>query len=68
MPVMHLKEANIYYESTGTGKPPLIFIHGFTCDHSDWDFQVKALSGASQVVHATSADMVSLLGLNRAAL
>jgi pimeloyl-ACP methyl ester carboxylesterase len=50
MPIMRLKEADIYYESTGTGKPPLIFIHGFTCDHSDWDFQVKHLSARNQIV------------------
>ena len=47
---MRLKEADIYYESTGIGAPPLVFIHGFTCDHSDWDFQVKRLSSTNQVV------------------
>lgn len=50
MPIMRLKEAGIYYESTGTDKPPRVFIHGFTCDHSDWDFQVKRFSGMNQVV------------------
>ena len=50
MPVMRLKEADIYYESTGDGNPPLVFIHGFTCDHTDWDFQVKHLSRTNRVI------------------
>jgi pimeloyl-ACP methyl ester carboxylesterase len=53
MPIMHLKEVkevDIYYESTGIGNPPLVFIHGFTCDHSDWDFQVKRLSDTNRVI------------------
>jgi pimeloyl-ACP methyl ester carboxylesterase len=50
MPVLHLKEADIYYESTGNVNPPLVFIHGFTCDHTDWDFQVKRLSGTNRVI------------------
>jgi pimeloyl-ACP methyl ester carboxylesterase len=47
---MTLPDAAIYYESTGGGKPPLVFIHGFTCDHTDWHFQVKRLSSTNRVV------------------
>ena len=50
MTLLHLSDANIYYESAGSGKPPLVFIHGFTCDHSDWSFQVKHFSGTKQAV------------------
>ena len=50
MPLMRLKEVNIYYEFTGVGKQTLFFVHGFTCDHSDWHFQVQRLSDAYQVV------------------
>jgi pimeloyl-ACP methyl ester carboxylesterase len=50
MPIMHLKDADIYYESRGTGKPPLVFIHGYTCDHTDWEFQVERLSKTNQVI------------------
>jgi pimeloyl-ACP methyl ester carboxylesterase len=50
MPVMHLKEADIYFESTGDGDPPVVFVHGFTCDHSDWDFQAERFSGTNRVI------------------
>ncbi|MDQ0169282.1 pimeloyl-ACP methyl ester carboxylesterase [Paenibacillus tundrae] len=32
MPFCKVKNANIYYEETGTGKP-IIMIHGFSQDH-----------------------------------
>jgi len=48
--ILHLKEVDLYYESIGTGNPPLVFIHGYTCDHTDWDFQIKRLGDTYQVV------------------
>jgi len=30
----------IHHVCTGTGTPPLVFVHGFACAHSDWDAQV----------------------------
>ncbi|MFC1860538.1 alpha/beta fold hydrolase [Chloroflexota bacterium] len=50
MPVLRLKESSIYYEINGKAKRTLFFIHGFTCDHSDWNFQVQQLSNAYRVV------------------
>ena len=29
---------------TGTGQPPLVFVHGFACAHTDWDAQVAHFS------------------------
>lgn len=31
---------NIHHVVSGAGTPPLVFIHGFSCDHTDWDAQV----------------------------
>src|SRR5439155_167999 len=36
--------------SRGRGAPPLVFVHGFTCDHTDWRFQVSHFQSQRQVV------------------
>lgn len=36
--------------STGSGAPTIIFVHGFGCDQHDWDAQVDGLSQAYRVV------------------
>lgn len=41
--------ASLYYEITGKGTP-IIFLHGFTCDHRNWDPQVKYFSKKYKVV------------------
>jgi pimeloyl-ACP methyl ester carboxylesterase len=30
----------IHHVITGQGRPPIVFVHGFGCTHSDWDAQV----------------------------
>lgn len=30
----------VHHVVAGTGTPPLVFVHGFSCDHSDWAAQV----------------------------
>ena len=50
MSVLHLDEVDLYYESVGNGNTPLVFIHGYTCDHSDWDTQVKYLIDTCKIV------------------
>ena len=35
---------------TGAGQPPIVFIHGFTCGLSDWDEQLRALSGSHRCI------------------
>lgn len=34
----------IHHVVTGQGMPPVVFVHGFGCAHSDWDAQVAHLS------------------------
>ena len=34
-----LDGTRVYYESTGKGKEALVFIHGWSCDHSFWRMQ-----------------------------
>jgi pimeloyl-ACP methyl ester carboxylesterase len=41
--------ANIHWTSKGSG-PAVIFVHGWTCDETSWDYQVPALSKRYRVV------------------
>ena len=50
MPFASVNGINLYYESTGVGDPALIFIHGYTCDHTDWDLQVKLFASRHRVI------------------
>jgi pimeloyl-ACP methyl ester carboxylesterase len=40
----------IHHVVTGNGSPPIVFVHGFACAHSDWDAQVAHLSPRHQTV------------------
>jgi pimeloyl-ACP methyl ester carboxylesterase len=42
--------ALIHHVVTGAGNPPLVFVHGFACAHSDWDAQVAHLSPRHRTV------------------
>jgi pimeloyl-ACP methyl ester carboxylesterase len=40
----------IHHVVSGTGNPPLVLVHGFSCDHTDWAAQVEALSPRHRTV------------------
>jgi pimeloyl-ACP methyl ester carboxylesterase len=40
----------IHHVVTGAGHPPVVFVHGFACAHSDWNAQVAHLSPRHQTV------------------
>ena len=40
----------IHHVVTGNGRPPIVFVHGFACAHTDWDAQVTHLSPRHQTV------------------
>jgi pimeloyl-ACP methyl ester carboxylesterase len=40
----------IHYHSEGTGSPAVVFIHGWACDGSVWDGQVKEIGARHRVV------------------
>jgi pimeloyl-ACP methyl ester carboxylesterase len=44
------KMALIHHVVTGNGRPPIVFVHGFACAHSDWVSQVAHLSPRHQTV------------------
>lgn len=41
--------ASLYYEITGKGTP-MIFLHGFTCDHRNWNPQVEYFASKYKVI------------------
>lgn len=42
--------ALIQYTRTGSGSPPLVFVHGFGCARSDWDALVAHFKGTHDTV------------------
>jgi pimeloyl-ACP methyl ester carboxylesterase len=42
--------ALIHHVVTGDGRPPIVFVHGFGCAHTDWDNQVAHLSSRHQTI------------------
>jgi pimeloyl-ACP methyl ester carboxylesterase len=40
----------IHHVVTGNVQPPIVFVHGFACAHSDWDEQVAHFSPRHQTV------------------
>jgi pimeloyl-ACP methyl ester carboxylesterase len=40
----------IHHVVTGIGRPPIVFVHGFACAHTDWNAQVAHLSSRHQTV------------------
>jgi pimeloyl-ACP methyl ester carboxylesterase len=42
--------ALIHHVATGQGLPPIVFVHGFACAHTDWDTQVAHLSPRHQTI------------------
>jgi pimeloyl-ACP methyl ester carboxylesterase len=42
--------ALIHHVVTGQGRPPIVFVHGFACAHTDWNAQVAHLSPRHQTI------------------
>lgn len=40
----------MHFVRVGRGAPPLVFVHGFACDHTDWQAQIDFLSRTNEVV------------------
>ena len=40
----------MHYVRTGSGAPPLVFVHGFACSSDDWGLQIKDLNSRFEIV------------------
>lgn len=49
MPFAHVNGVQLYYETSGKGRP-VVFVHGFGCGIRSWDPQVRALFREYRVV------------------
>jgi pimeloyl-ACP methyl ester carboxylesterase len=61
----------IHHVVTGEGRPPIVFVHGFGCAHSDWDAQVAHFSSRHRIVavdlrgHGASAGTAAECSIER---
>lgn len=44
MATVNVRDTNLYYEMTGSGEPPLLFIHGMCGSSRNWEDQMDRLS------------------------
>jgi len=40
MPFAELGDVRLFYTDEGAGDPPILFVHGFSCDSHDWTWQL----------------------------
>ena len=40
----------VHYESRGTGREAVVFVHGWTCDHTFWNAQVPAVAAKARTI------------------
>jgi pimeloyl-ACP methyl ester carboxylesterase len=50
MPSFDHQGGRLFYERSGQGIPPLLFVHGFACDRTDWQPQVQFFTPGHEVV------------------
>jgi 3-oxoadipate enol-lactonase len=50
MPARTIDNAAIHYDDAGTGRPPVVLLHGFPLDARVWAAQREALAGTHRVV------------------
>lgn len=45
-----MSKQTLFYKDSGSGATTFVLVHGFTCDHSDWQSQVDALRQRHRVI------------------
>jgi pimeloyl-ACP methyl ester carboxylesterase len=50
VPFLDLPGCKLFYTSSGSGDPAIVFVHGACCAHDDWDAQVAAFRRSNRVV------------------
>lgn len=48
--VLHTEAVDLAYDDVGSGSPPLLFLHGFSCARSDFVHQVSAFSPRHRIL------------------
>ncbi len=52
MAFAQLDEVRLFYTDEGSSDPPLLLVHGWTCDSHDWTFQFDDFTAAHRVIAA----------------
>jgi pimeloyl-ACP methyl ester carboxylesterase len=50
MPYARRDDSSLYYEREGSGEPPLLFFHGWCCDHTFFEPQFEHFKSSHTVV------------------
>ncbi|MGP0030523.1 MAG: alpha/beta fold hydrolase [Acidimicrobiales bacterium] len=50
MAFAELDGVRLFYTDEGSGDPPLLLVHGWTCDSHDWTFQLDDFTAAHRVI------------------
>lgn len=45
-----LGDVRLFYTDDGAGDPPIVLVHGWTCDSHDWSWQIPALAADHRVI------------------
>ncbi|MEZ5652483.1 MAG: alpha/beta hydrolase [Burkholderiaceae bacterium] len=71
MPFYDLDDAHLFYEDTGSGSPPIVFVHGALCQHDDWRHQIPPFARRHRVLapdlraHGRSREQPGQIGVER---
>jgi pimeloyl-ACP methyl ester carboxylesterase len=50
MPFADVEGARIFFTDEGSGDPPLLFVHGYSCDSHDWSWQLAHFASRHRVI------------------
>lgn len=50
MPFAQVGDVKLFYTDEGTGSPPLLFVHGYSCDSHDWSWQIPYFAARHRVI------------------
>ena len=50
MPFAEVGPVNLFYTDEGAGDPPMLFVHGYSCDSHDWMWQLPHFASRHRVI------------------
>ena len=50
MSFVDLGEVQLFFTDEGVGGPPMLFVHGYTCDSHDWNWQLPHFESRHRVI------------------
>ncbi len=52
MAIADLGEVRLFFTDEGTGDPPILFVHGYSCDSHDWSWQLPHFGASHRAIAA----------------